>query len=1490
MKRKLTVATIAILIGLTLAEQASAQWTRVREHASAGINVAGDTILGDHIDVDTGVLSFYVVDVALPGNNELPVQLGRRRTPSLYSWAASSAGLGNWYTDIPRIIGAATCDDFRPSPSYNDDWGGAYIAVPNESRKRFVQIDSVRTFKPNAAYTTADFWTVECVGPNRTFLATSPRGIKYHFDVTWGSGDAYASLIEDPYGNWVRYEYQIISQIHIPTRIHSNDGREITITPDPAAANKRIASATANGRTWTYGYGSLGLETVTLPDGRAWTIGDTSGITEHEFDNSRPPLTIQHPSGVSGTFTFDVIRNGRTYAPPRDWCDDCEYRKYFDSKAVTSKTLTVPNGGTLNWTYQYHEDNGSYRSEPQLPSTKSRTTIDPDGNTTVRHVHRRWDRHEGLVTKIEKFNQGESTPVEIIDYDFGGGGRFGDAADFNDTSNELVHERQRNLSRKTVTRGTDVYITDYDYGNEQAADYGWGAPLQIDESSNVSTGIRTTQITYTTLAANWIVALPVTTIRNGVEFERNGYDSVGQLAWTDRFGVRDRTYDYNTTGALAGTLAWSRDGLNRTTYYRDWYRGTAREIENPDTTKTYRTVDDNGWITSETDARGATVGFLYNNVGWRREINYPGTWADVTITYSSLGNGLIQTIDRGTSRVTTTFDGFSQPVLVHRQALSGGGGSIYLKTEYDFAGRAVFQSWPSTSSNPTDGMDTVYDVLGRTTSETETVAPFSAVTYEFLSGNRTKVTDPLGHVVTSSFSGYGSPEDGAVVKIEQPLGITTELTRDIYGKLTNARQYGTQNGYTVDESQQYYYDNRQRLCRHSVPETNDTLYEYDNADQVIGIAHGQTPGSGCAVLPSSAKIQQLYTLTGQLRQVNYPDTAPDITIEHDANGNVTRRLRGTTDWRYTYNDLDLLTSEELSIDGRTYDTTYYYNSNGYLAQQLTPASRMIDYYPDGLGRPTSVVAGGVTYANNLTYHPNEHIKTLHYGNAHVLSTTQNNRQQLKTLAVQDGFTTAISFDYDYDAAGLMTEIDDLAVSGHNRTLGYDAVGRLTSATGSWGAATYTYDALGNLRRKDIGSREVELDYDSSNRLSSVRDTNAGGDWEPLAYDARGNVTSKNRRILVPIVMDGSITIFVPVSKALTFDYDLSNQPVGMSGTVSASYVYDGNLRRAKQVVNGETVYSVYGLGGDLLYRDNISSGTTTDYLRAGGVSVGRLKNSTITYIHKDHLGSPVAATDTSGSVLWREHYLPFGEKITEASANRNDEGFTGHVADSSTGLAYMQARYYDPVAGRFLSNDPMAFAPDSPISFNRYAYVANDPINRIDPDGKVFRIIVSGGKIIRRTIKARGNVFKAVKDEVAEIVDAGTTLADPSASGLEKFIAIAELASGLDLPDTRAARRAPNPLPIDSRTHGGSLHNSRLDELADAGIARGATDVRKHQSQVDVNGNIVGNNKVDLQMNLDQTHINIEVDRRASSSQRHLDQVSSNDRCAVTICEIIDDD
>lgn len=117
--------------------------------------------------------------------------------------------------------------------------------------------------------------------------------------------------------------------------------------------------------------------------------------------------------------------------------------------------------------------------------------------------------------------------------------------------------------------------------------------------------------------------------------------------------------------------------------------------------------------------------------------------------------------------------------------------------------------------------------------------------------------------------------------------------------------------------------------------------------------------------------------------------------------------------------------------------------------------------------------------------------------------------------------------------------------------------------------------------------------------------------------------------------------------------------------------------------------------------------------------VGTATAQTVTYIHTDALGSPVAETDASGNVIKRYAYEPYGAVV--GGEVTDGPGYTGHISDASTGLSYMQQRYMDPQLGRFLSVDPVAADADKGENFSRYKYANNNPYRFTDPDGRQER-------------------------------------------------------------------------------------------------------------------------------------------------------------------------
>ena len=106
----------------------------------------------------------------------------------------------------------------------------------------------------------------------------------------------------------------------------------------------------------------------------------------------------------------------------------------------------------------------------------------------------------------------------------------------------------------------------------------------------------------------------------------------------------------------------------------------------------------------------------------------------------------------------------------------------------------------------------------------------------------------------------------------------------------------------------------------------------------------------------------------------------------------------------------------------------------------------------------------------------------------------------------------------------------------------------------------------------------------------------------------------------------------------------------------------------------------------------------------------------VTYYHNDQLGSPIAATDSSGALLWEQAYDPWGYKLTSTT---NQRAYTGHWEDPDTGLSDYQARWYSPTIGRFTRMDPVVWDENNVRSFNRYAYANNSPYRYTDPDGNI---------------------------------------------------------------------------------------------------------------------------------------------------------------------------
>ena len=243
--------------------------------------------------------------------------------------------------------------------------------------------------------------------------------------------------------------------------------------------------------------------------------------------------------------------------------------------------------------------------------------------------------------------------------------------------------------------------------------------------------------------------------------------------------------------------------------------------------------------------------------------------------------------------------------------------------------------------------------------------------------------------------------------------------------------------------------------------------------------------------------------------------------------------------------------------------------------------------------------------------------------------------------------------------------------------------------------TYAYDPVGNVKTLTDGVDATATRtflYDGLNRLVHATSTAATLDY---VYDELGNILSK---------------------EGVAYAYDPIRVHAVTATTSGRNYAYDGNgnvLSDGLRVIT----YDYDNRPGSV----TVGGGTVSFTYDAAGVRVLVTSTGQTRYYHPDQLGSTRVVTDqpTPGQpvqVLGTTRYRPFGEAEVDTSSVVSHK-FTGAELDDETGLYFLQARYYDPVLGRFMSPDSLVENHADPQTLNRYSYCSNNPVRYVDPSG-----------------------------------------------------------------------------------------------------------------------------------------------------------------------------
>ena len=184
--------------------------------------------------------------------------------------------------------------------------------------------------------------------------------------------------------------------------------------------------------------------------------------------------------------------------------------------------------------------------------------------------------------------------------------------------------------------------------------------------------------------------------------------------------------------------------------------------------------------------------------------------------------------------------------------------------------------------------------------------------------------------------------------------------------------------------------------------------------------------------------------------------------------------RNGVNWTYAYNELSLPTSATLTLDGRTYAQSYDYSLAAALTNYTLPSGKAVVQGVDGLGRVTNVTVDSTNIASGFTYHPNGSVAGVTYGNGQVFSQTLTPRQQTDRLRSVKGAELPVDLTYTYTPRSQIAAINDQTVPNIDQAFTYDGIGRLTASTGPWGAGTFLYDGLGNIRQRSVAARTVGM--------------------------------------------------------------------------------------------------------------------------------------------------------------------------------------------------------------------------------------------------------------------------------------------------------------------------------------------------------------------------------------------------------------------------------
>ncbi len=268
---------------------------------------------------------------------------------------------------------------------------------------------------------------------------------------------------------------------------------------------------------------------------------------------------------------------------------------------------------------------------------------------------------------------------------------------------------------------------------------------------------------------------------------------------------------------------------------------------------------------------------------------------------------------------------------------------------------------------------------------------------------------------------------------------------------------------------------------------------------------------------------------------------------------------------------------------------------------------------------------------------------------------------------------------------------------------YDVRGQLLEERRNGASVCYAYDKAGNRIRKTDAQGEIRYLYNEKNQLIAEE---SPADRNQFSYDRQGGIIEEKN-----------------AAGIRRFSYNSRHQQTRVeieNGNVQENR-YDAEDLRFELLENGRRTSFVYH-DGELLQEEGREEQGTSYHLGAGMEAFRR--GQELSYYHRDEQLSTVFVTDGQGEIRNSYQYDAFGIPLETTEQLNNRIRYTGQQYDDVTGQYYLRARYYNPVAGRFMQED--VYQGDG---LNLYAYCGNNPVVYDDPSGYKRKACPPQGKI-----------------------------------------------------------------------------------------------------------------------------------------------------------------